>query len=169
MPHNSVCAITQIRLQPSLPKASPPVALLTAARCFRSGHLHQRTFEDLFLEAITARALGKSDHINLSAREKPLRRLIEKQQAHVLGPPCYVHLPMCCLSPAKRPASTAWTKSSICATGYSGHRTALWPLSSKILVRSCTSPGKPARSKSAILVLTSLQLGVDLAGFFSLL
>jgi hypothetical protein len=49
-------------------------------------HPRQRALENLFLEAITARAFRKPDYIDLHTREKALRCFIEKQQAHVLGP-----------------------------------------------------------------------------------
>ena len=49
-------------------------------------HPRQRAFEDLFLEAIPARAFGKPDHVDLHGGEEALRCIVEKQQAHVLGP-----------------------------------------------------------------------------------
>ena len=74
------------------------VVALDVAQGF-ARHPRQWPFEGFFFKAVTARTFGKPDHINLHAGEKPLRRLIEKQQPHVLGPRRFggaarhVHLP----------------------------------------------------------------------------
>ena len=60
------------------------VALDVAQRLAR--HPRQRPLEDLLVETVAARAFGEPDHIDLHAGEEPLRRFVEKQQAHVLGP-----------------------------------------------------------------------------------
>ncbi len=82
-------------------------------------HPRQRPLENLFLKTVAARTFGEPDHINLHAGEEPLRLLIEKQQAHVLGPRRFgraarhVHLPPQCFG-RKLGASVASALSTSC-------------------------------------------------------
>ena len=45
----------------------------------------ERSLKNLFLEAVAARSFGKPDHVDLSRRKKSLGRIVEEQQADVLG------------------------------------------------------------------------------------
>ena len=43
-----------------------------------AGNAPQRATKLFFLEAVTARAIGKIHHVNLGRRKKPLRMLVEE-------------------------------------------------------------------------------------------